>query len=80
MDMPYRVPHSDYPQTGLEEINGNFLQADSSSGVTFGLLVILPPSRSIEVRVAPAHLLGGTASISNARDFLKLFTPSSKPL
>jgi hypothetical protein len=29
---------------------------------------------------APAHRLEGTASISNARDFLKLFTPSSAPL
>src|SRR4029077_20802233 len=30
--------------------------------------------------LTPAHLRGGTASISNASDFLKLFMPSSKPL
>jgi hypothetical protein len=28
MDMPYRVPHSVYPQTGLEEINGDLREAD----------------------------------------------------
>jgi len=28
MDMPYRVPHSDYPETGLEEIKGDLLEAD----------------------------------------------------
>jgi hypothetical protein len=38
------------------------------------------PSHRIEVPVAPAYLLGGTASISNARELLKLFTPSSAPL
>jgi hypothetical protein len=31
-------------------------------------------------RDAPAHLRGGTASISSARVFLKLFTLSSAPL